>query len=135
MKTKSEEYTLDKFISDLTGVIHIYPEVKLCLYDVNDCFDYFLKHKTINENLSYCDSTHQFQKGITSVKIVGGINTKNWKEYKDLIVVPSLELIDCKTFNKVTVYTTVLYRKGIEIQVLLKGLSDCLKEEVKNEKE
>lgn len=103
---------------------------------MNDCFDYFLKHKTINENLSYCDSTtHQFQKEITSVKIVGGINTKNWKEYKDLIVVPSLELIDCKTLNKVTVYTTVLYRKGIEIQVLLKGLSDCLKEEVKNEKE
>ena len=135
MKTKSGKYTLDKFISDLTGVIHIYPEVNLCLYDVDDCFDYFLKNKTINENLSYCCSTHQFQKEITSVKIVGGINTKNWKEYKDLIVVPSLELIDCKTLNKVTVYTTVLYRKEIEIQVLLKGLSDYLKEEVKNEKE
>lgn len=123
-----DEYTLEKFISDLVGVIHIYPEVKLCLYDVDDCFDYFLKHKTINENLSYIDSKHQFQEGISSVKIVGGI-TKNWEEYKDLIVVPSLELTDCKTLNKVTIYTTIMYRKGIEIQVLLKGLGDCLREE------
>lgn len=126
-----DEYTLERFISDLVGVIHIYPEVKLCLYDVDDSFDYFLKHKTINENLSYIDSEHQFQEGISSVKIVGGIysNTKNWEEYKDLIVVPSLELTDCKTLNKVTVHTTIMYRKGIEIQVLLKSLGDRLREE------
>lgn len=31
MKTKSEEYTLDKFISDLTGVIHIYIQKLNCV--------------------------------------------------------------------------------------------------------
>lgn len=145
-ETEDSKYTLEKFIRELTRVVKVDSDVSLLLYDVDDLEDYYFRFtssrlddgltKVIDFSLDDDMSVKNY------VTTAGGqydnkhidINDEcSWEKYKDLEVIPSLELTHLKTqhYEKLETGLKVLASEfhGEEyndaaICVLIKGLHD-----------
>lgn len=147
-ETEDDKYTLEKFIRELTRVAKVDSNVSLLLYDVDDLEDYYFRFtssrlddgltKVIDFSLDDDESVKNY------VTTAGGrydneyidINDEHsWEKYKDLEVIPSLELTHLKTqhYEKLETGLKVLTSEfhGEEysdaaICVLIKGLHDLV---------
>lgn len=147
-ETEDDKYTLEKFIRELTRVVKVDSNVSLLLYDVDDLEDYYFRFassrlddgltKVIDFSLDDDESVKNY------VTTAGGrydnkhidINDEHsWEKYKDLEVIPSLELTHLKTQHYEKLETGLKELKfrlrGVEyadaaICVLIKGLHDLV---------
>lgn len=145
-ETENDKYTLEKFIRELTHVVKVDSNVSLLLYDVDDLEDYYFRFissrlddgftKVIDFSMDDDGSVKNY------VTTAGGrydnkhidINDEHsWEKYKDLEVIPSLELKHLRTQHCEKLETGLKELKfelrGEEyadaaICVLVKGLHD-----------
>lgn len=145
-ETEDDKYTLEKFIRELTHVVKVDSNVSLLLYDVDDLEDYYFRFASsrLDDGLTKVidfsmDDDESVKNYVTTAggrydnKYIDINDEHSWEKYKDLEVIPSLELTHLKTQHYEKLETGLKELKfnlrGVEyadaaICVLIKGLHD-----------
>lgn len=145
-ETEDDKYTLEKFIRELTHVVKVDSNVSLLLYDVDDLEDYYFRFASsrLDDGLTKVidfsmDDDESVKNYVTTAggrydnKHIDVNDEHSWEKYKDLEVIPSLELTHLKTQHYEKLETGLKELKfelrGEEyadaaICVLIKGLHD-----------
>lgn len=147
-ETKNEKYTLEKFINELTHVVKVDSEVSLLLYDADDLQDYYFRFagQRLSEGCTTvvdfdCDDDDSIKNYIATAggrydfRAIDINKFHSWKSYKDLVVIPKLELTHLAT-QHTEIFETSLKELAFElggeeyteaaICVLVKGLRDVV---------
>ena len=148
MEEDEEKYTLEKFIKELTHVVKVDSDISLLLYDVDDLQDYYFRfaEERLGDGCTKvidfsCEDDNSVKNYVATVggrydfKTIDINNRHSWESYKDLEVIPNLELTHFKTCHT-EIFETGLKELKFEsrgeeyadaaICVLVKGLRDIV---------
>ena len=123
------DFTVEKFIKQLKGLMGVDDDVYICLLDSDDIFSAYLNR------CGEIDLTDSYTRSISITSRDICIDRSTWDNFKDLVVITSLELTYLKT-NRTQLFRTGLYHRDesdFEIRILVKGLSKRVNE-LENEK-